>query len=251
MNRRAHGESAKISKISVVDQVCEAIKRDIIDGTWSAGEKLPSEAELAEHFGVNRLSVRMALQKLNTLGLTETRVGEGSFVRKFSLGPFLEEISPMYASEQSYQEVQQLRNILESACIAIAIRSGTQEEKEQLRMALDNYLTQLERCHQHLEDEEELEKLVDNDFSFHYAIVRMSHNRLYKDIYYMVQQLVRQHIRQRLGIRLRQQGWEIAKDYDDHKKLYQAIVSGNMAYADEVIRTMLGVALEDVQPAES
>ena len=34
----------KISRVSVVDQVCAAIKQDIADGVWKSGDKIPSEA---------------------------------------------------------------------------------------------------------------------------------------------------------------------------------------------------------------
>ena len=57
------GRRMKIVKVSIVDQVCDAVKKDIMNGTWKAGEKIPSESELAEQFGVNRLSVRMALHR--------------------------------------------------------------------------------------------------------------------------------------------------------------------------------------------
>ncbi|MFR1050737.1 MAG: FadR/GntR family transcriptional regulator [Lachnospirales bacterium] len=58
---RPGGRKMKITRVSIVDQVCSSIKQDIADGIWKAGDKLPSEAEFAETFGVNRLSVRMAL----------------------------------------------------------------------------------------------------------------------------------------------------------------------------------------------
>ena len=77
----------KIRRLSVVDQVSDSIKQSLLDQVWKEGDKLPSEGELAEYYGVNRLSVRMALQKLSTLGLIETRVGEGSFVAHFSVQP--------------------------------------------------------------------------------------------------------------------------------------------------------------------
>ena len=155
------GRRMKIVKVSIVDQVCDAVKKDIMNGTWKAGEKIPSESELAEQFGVNRLSVRMALQKLNTLGLIETRVGEGSFVRDFSLGPFLSEISFIYSSDEKYREVRQLRELLEGDSINIAIQSATQEEIDELKRALDLYFEQAKRYHQNIDSEEELERLVD------------------------------------------------------------------------------------------
>ena len=77
----------KISKISVVDQVADEMKEKIVSGEWKPGDKLPSESDIAQMYGVNRLSVRMALQKLGTLGIIETRVGEGSFVQEFSFYP--------------------------------------------------------------------------------------------------------------------------------------------------------------------
>ena len=40
----------KISRISIVDQVCASIKQDIADGVWKTGDKIPSEGELAEIF---------------------------------------------------------------------------------------------------------------------------------------------------------------------------------------------------------
>ena len=89
-----------ISRISVVDQVSEAIKQKVLDEVWKPGDKIPSESELADYFSVNRLSVRMALQKLSTLGLIETRVGEGSFVTDFSLQPYFSEIAALYSDKE-------------------------------------------------------------------------------------------------------------------------------------------------------
>ena len=79
----------KIETVSVVDQVCMAIKEMIITTPYRPGDKLPSEQEIAEAYGVNKLSVRMALQTLCTLGAIEKRNGEGSFVKRFSISPLL------------------------------------------------------------------------------------------------------------------------------------------------------------------
>ena len=107
----------KIKKVSVVDQVSEALKDNILNHTW---DKLPSEGDLADTFGVNRLSVRMALQKLNTLGLLETRVGDGTYVRKFSMAPYMNEIADIYMDEKHLNDVRELRNLLEGEAMRIA-----------------------------------------------------------------------------------------------------------------------------------
>ena len=56
----------------------DQLREQILSGGWKPGDKLPSENELAAQFGVSRVTVRNALQRLSGLGLLETRFGEGS-----------------------------------------------------------------------------------------------------------------------------------------------------------------------------
>jgi len=76
----------KIKRQSVSDQVFEQLKEQLLMNEWRRGEKLPSENELATSFDVSRVTVRHALQKLTALGLIETKLGEGSFVRDVAPG---------------------------------------------------------------------------------------------------------------------------------------------------------------------
>lgn len=48
----------KISRASIGDQVYQQMKDQIVNGEWKAGDRLPSENELAEQFGVSRVTVR-------------------------------------------------------------------------------------------------------------------------------------------------------------------------------------------------
>ena len=61
----------------IADQLREAIRR----GTFPEGEKVPSEAKLMEHYGVARMTVRQALQVLQSEGLVIAQHGRGVFVR--------------------------------------------------------------------------------------------------------------------------------------------------------------------------
>ena len=58
-----------IQRVHVGEQVFEQLKKLLIQGEWKQGEKIPSENELADMFGVSRITIRQALQKLSTLGL--------------------------------------------------------------------------------------------------------------------------------------------------------------------------------------
>lgn len=241
---RPTGRKMKINRISIVDQVCASIKQDIADGIWTAGDKLPSEAEFAETFGVNRLSVRMALQKLNTLGIIETRVGEGSFVCKFSLRPVLSELSIFYEGEEKYHDVQQLRNLLEYECMRLAVFSASEEDKEALKNSLDFYNKCALEYAMDMDNPAILERTVDADFNFHYQVVKMSHNRLYKDIYYMVQQLVRGHITELISTRChrrKEAGLPPLGENDTHNQIYSCIINSDMDALRKATQEMLGI----------
>lgn len=60
--------------------IAATLRNDITEGRYGVGHKLPTEAALAERFGVNRHTVRHALSKLVDEGLVRTRRGAGVFV---------------------------------------------------------------------------------------------------------------------------------------------------------------------------
>lgn len=62
------------------ERVRQSIAASITDGTYSPGDKLPSEARMAEELGVNRLTVRRAIEALAHAGVVESRQGSGTFV---------------------------------------------------------------------------------------------------------------------------------------------------------------------------
>ena len=57
-----------------------ALAAQIKDGTLKPGEKIMSEAQLAEEYQVSRGTVRRALEMLKRANLIETRMGSGSYV---------------------------------------------------------------------------------------------------------------------------------------------------------------------------
>ncbi|MDI3298041.1 MAG: GntR family transcriptional regulator [Bacillota bacterium] len=62
------------------EQILGRLLEAIQGGELPVGARLPSERELAERFGVSRMTGRRALQELVELGLAERQVGRGSFV---------------------------------------------------------------------------------------------------------------------------------------------------------------------------
>lgn len=68
------------SGVALWRRVADGIERDIADGRFAAGEKLPGETEIAETYRVNRHTVRRALAALAERGLVRAERGSGTYV---------------------------------------------------------------------------------------------------------------------------------------------------------------------------
>ncbi|MEP3295085.1 phosphonate metabolism transcriptional regulator PhnF [Tateyamaria sp.] len=68
------------SKTPIWQAIAQALREDLAEGRYSPGDKLPTEAALAERFGVNRHTVRHGVSALVDEGLIRTRRGAGAFV---------------------------------------------------------------------------------------------------------------------------------------------------------------------------
>ncbi len=67
-------------KVAIWAEIARALRSDIADGGYGPGDRLPTEAQLAARFGVNRHTVRHAISALVEDGLVRTRRGSGAFV---------------------------------------------------------------------------------------------------------------------------------------------------------------------------
>lgn len=63
-------------------QLSELIRERIRDGRLAVGERISSEAQLGDKFGVSRITVRQALSELEREGLLERIPGKGTFIRE-------------------------------------------------------------------------------------------------------------------------------------------------------------------------
>lgn len=68
------------SPIPLYYQIANLLRSRILSGVYPAGSMLSTEHELAQAFGVSRITVRQALGMLSTAGLIERRRGRGTFV---------------------------------------------------------------------------------------------------------------------------------------------------------------------------
>jgi GntR family transcriptional regulator len=78
MAKRKNGFAS--SRIPLYYQLENVLRERIVSGAFAAGERLPTESELIEQFGVSRITVRQALAALADENLIERRQGSGTFV---------------------------------------------------------------------------------------------------------------------------------------------------------------------------
>lgn len=67
-------------KTPIWQAIAQSLRIDLAEGRYAAGDRLPTEAALAERFGVNRHTVRHGISALVDEGLIRTRRGAGAFV---------------------------------------------------------------------------------------------------------------------------------------------------------------------------
>src|SRR3954467_6514158 len=84
-----------VARSSVVDAVADRLRGEILAGRLPAGSRLPSERELSLALGVNRLTLRASLARLEALGLIPTRQGAGPIVASGRERAGLDMLSPL------------------------------------------------------------------------------------------------------------------------------------------------------------
>jgi len=111
----------------VVDQILSSIE----DGSLRAGERLPSEAKLAELTGVGRTSVREALAALRLMGIVETRVGDGSYICESAGGEVAANgIALAIEKSEEAQQLQEARAVFECGLVRLVVVRWSPEKAE-------------------------------------------------------------------------------------------------------------------------
>jgi GntR family transcriptional regulator len=68
--------------LALYHQIYVVLREQLVDGTLSHDQALPSEMALAERYGVSRVTIRATLKKLQSEGLISREKGRGTFARK-------------------------------------------------------------------------------------------------------------------------------------------------------------------------
>ena len=146
------------------------LKHKIITKQWLVGTKLPGEVQLAKELKVSRNTIRGALQRLNTIGMVETRHGSGTYVIRTVENENL--IMNSYAAPINREEIIKIlefrRGIeAESAYLAALRRTG--EELIRIKAAA---LDMMGNVH-------DFKEYSAADLRFHFNISKATQNDLF------------------------------------------------------------------------
>ncbi len=166
------GRLHTVKKTRVYEAIVEQLTALILEGEIKSGDKLPSERELCEQFGVGRNSVREATRSLESARLVETRQGEGTFVTAHPES-MIHIISEKVSSdaESGIHHIFEARMVLEPQIVALAAERVTNAEMKKLENTLQQQLDAVEGGGLGLEEDTQfhlgLAKSAQNEFLHH------------------------------------------------------------------------------------
>lgn len=158
--------------------VAERIQAAILAGKLRAGEKLPSQRELSQRFGVSRASLREALSKLETLGLVRVRPGSGMYVTP------AQDRAPLwrFADRASARDVYEARLAIDVQACVLAARRVEPGLVDQLGAAVEA----MRRAYR----DGDIVAMADADAAFHDALVEGCGNPLIAAMYRSVREMM-------------------------------------------------------------
>src|SRR5262245_49865030 len=152
------------------DKVADMMLETILSDRLQVGDRLPSERELGEQFGVSRTVIREAVRALVAKGVIEVRSGSGLRVAAVNASTVQESMSLfLRGGDVSYDKVHEVRRMLEVHTDGVAAERADDADLQALTHAWEAMEIVIADV-----DEPAL-----RDLEFHRAIARATNNELY------------------------------------------------------------------------
>lgn len=219
-----------------VETVMRQMETSLLDGTWRAGTKLPSERVLAQQYGVARNTVREAIQRLAARALVASRAGAGVFVTDQLRTGVASPWGQLVADHPALRDdILEFRRVLEGATAYFAAMRASDDELARIRALVQ----ELERTR--AADDKAAE--ADTDAKLHEAIAQASHNAMFLHLHTSVLGVLREHITIN-GTGLREQN----ADASDHLLLqHRTLCDAILARRPEEARTAMQTHIDFVR----
>lgn len=170
-SKRAASAKKPARRVTLSEQVAEQLKRQILSGDYAPGDRLKPELQIASELGVNRFTVREAMNQLEQLRLIERRAGAGTLVLDYTQTASVDVIEYLVLSQSGEVNLPVLENLLETAGLLSAdiakLAAKRRTEADLLTLSDLVYNIRKETC---------LSKLLWLDFEFNWALACASQN---------------------------------------------------------------------------
>lgn len=161
----------KAAPTRTFQDIARQIEEAILSGELKPHDRLPSERELQQLFGVGRASVREAVRILESNGMLEVRTGAlsgGIFVKPLTTATTVDGLQRLFLVEQiSEKELIEYRVALESITVYWAAMRATEEDIQDIAQIIEA-----------MEQESNWKQFHDADLEFHLAVARAAKNRI-------------------------------------------------------------------------
>lgn len=202
--------------------VFEQLLGNIVSGEWKEGQRIPPERELCQQMGVARPSLREALKALEIIGLVDSRVGAGTFVRRrtdFLSRPLLWAIAG--SSRAGVNELVESRLVLEVELAGFAAERATESDLLDIHRGLHS-------------PQAEPAIVLDSDLKFHLAIAIAAHNQVLLNAVLMIRNLIQQWMLVTLQV-----PGVTERVLEQHSAILEAILAKNSSAARDRMRSHL------------
>ena len=214
-----------VQRPNAVEDVIQSFQQALLTGNLQPGEKLPSEAELGQQFGVGRGTVREAMKMLSAMGVVEIRRGDGTYVCDTISAQVINPL--LFAVLMETNDVDALyefRRMIDVGYSQIAAANATDEDFAHMTELID------EMKAYRASGKWDEEKLMQLDLGFHCAVLEATKNPLVIKIGQMVMEMFRETVKQAIstpgGV-----GWTI----EQHERLLAALQSRDPQQVREAV----------------
>ena len=161
----------QLHKDSVVNQVVKQITDSIIAGDLKPGDKLPTEPELCENFGIGRNSVREAIKILEAYGVVYIKRAEGTFVNDSYNHKMLDPMLYGILLDKNLRiNIIQVRKVLDTGILYQIISMITDEKMDKIQQEFESLKTVV------LGEGVAAKQVLQADVDFHRALVESTGN---------------------------------------------------------------------------
>lgn len=222
-----------ITPRKIYQEILEQFVRMIVDGSLKAGDKIPSERELAEAFQVSRPSVREALRVLEIIGLIDIQSGGGAYLKELALSPFISVIAPLLFSRENFDlELLEFRELIEIRAMELLAERNRCDNLADIASSLKA----MEEAMQ--QDDAEAGALA--DIAFHRSLLEASGSYILQKVLEVVVSLFEHSVRGGRAVVLERHE-DAAQLYEDHRQIYEALAGKEYQKARELVASHLAM----------